>query len=402
MRCLKCYTVNPDGSIYCCKCGNKLPANETQNGCSGNGPAEITFSLCDLDFVFPPIYSTVSEVLGSLLEIAWNSYVDLKKVFSEKENSMDSAIRYSIPAFMDCFTQLADTLYGMLIKVALYKESFTHFINYFYACCNVENRLSPIIDAAEALNEYAQKLRSYRSAQRNSRGHWQGGGFGIGGAIRGAIKAGLLNAGSRAVYSICDGITDQRDMREYMELDINVYFQIRPSLILKQLFIDCCETACRLFVIELSHVPVLSDLRYDREEIDYLDRDYQVRKEIIDRFGISDNCEEYINYIDSFTARIEAYPFDLYPYWNHLTFTLDDFSVVEPAIKALKIAPLHRMKYDMMLIETGYKLSNKKYSSLDELNDAINTLKWYRTSEYYDSSYDPTIAMLERKRSDFM
>lgn len=403
MKCFKCNAVNPNGSVFCCKCGTKLSVNNTGRNVNYNDPKqkELTFSFCGRDFAYPPIYTVVADILGPFYDEAWGGYCELKKVFSEKEKNMDTAIKYSVPAFMSCFGKLADILYGMCLKVGSVREDFNQFVHLFYACCDIDHRLSPIIDAAESLSKYAQQLKSYRSAQRDSRGHWQGGGFGIGGAIRGAIKASLLNAGTNAVYSICDGITNQRDMQEYNKVDLQLYFKIRPSLLLKQLFVDCCEAAGRLFVVNLSEMPALPEIVYDSNEINSLNREYQAKKEIIERFGIDDYGTEEFDYIDSICDRIDAYPFDIYPYWDFLLFLYDDFHEVESVFKTLHISSLHRMKYDMVLIETGYKLSNLKYTSLNELNNAIDTLKWLKTSKFYNPSFDSTISMLERKRADF-
>lgn len=40
----------------------------------------------------------------------------------------------------------------------------------------------------------------YRKLRRESRGRWQGGGFGIGGAMKGAAKAGALNMATGAMH----------------------------------------------------------------------------------------------------------------------------------------------------------------------------------------------------------
>lgn len=403
MRCLKCNTVNPDGSIYCCKCGNKLPANDNQNNSpSKYQPLEMVFYFCDEVFVFSPNYSMVADVFNLFLNEAWDSYVELKRVFSEKGKSLDGAIRYSGPAFMDCIKKLADTLYGICLKLDIRSYNFVEFNTLFCEICDLENRLSPLFEAAETLNEFAEQLDSYRSAQRNSRGHWEGGGFGIRGAVKGAIKAGLLNAGTKAVYSISDSLTDQKDLRELNKLDMQLYSKVRPTSLLKQLFIDCCESACRLFVMLFSKTHNLSDLEDGFDEIDYLNRQYQSDAEIIYRFGVDEDDTEIDNLLDSIIERIKAYPFDLYPYWDYLNYTYDDFSSVESVFSILHIEPLYRMQYDKELTENGYKLSNKKYSSLDELDDAIDTLKWLSTSKFYNPSYNSTIEKLERKRLEFM
>jgi len=57
----------------------------------------------------------------------------------------------------------------------------------------VENKYEAIID-----NDADRK--AYRAARKQGRGRWVGGGFGFSGAIKGAAKAGMLNAGSGLMH----------------------------------------------------------------------------------------------------------------------------------------------------------------------------------------------------------
>lgn len=59
------------------------------------------------------------------------------------------------------------------------------------------------------------ELQQYREAQKMGRMHWQGGGFGIGGAIKGAITAGAMNLAMDAVRGIGDSFTAAGDRNKY-------------------------------------------------------------------------------------------------------------------------------------------------------------------------------------------
>ena len=61
----------------------------------------------------------------------------------------------------------------------------------------------PVTEYAEIIGEKEQ-LESLREAQKNARGRWQGGGFGISGAIKGAAMAGVLNWGNDILHSLGD------------------------------------------------------------------------------------------------------------------------------------------------------------------------------------------------------
>lgn len=69
----------------------------------------------------------------------------------------------------------------------------------------------PYIKAAEEIQQQAEEINRYRAIERASRSRWQGGGFGIGGAIKGALTAGAMNAVTGAFRGIGDSITDAGD-----------------------------------------------------------------------------------------------------------------------------------------------------------------------------------------------
>lgn len=56
------------------------------------------------------------------------------------------------------------------------------------------------------INQGVDAEAEYRKLRKASRGRWQGGGFGIGGAIKGAAEAGMMNMGTGAIHSVVNGL----------------------------------------------------------------------------------------------------------------------------------------------------------------------------------------------------
>ncbi len=73
------------------------------------------------------------------------------------------------------------------------------------------------------LTDLAEQMRSYRAAQSAKRLRWQGGGFGITGAIKGAITAGALNLGTDMVRGIGNSITNASDRAKFKKLEDELY-----------------------------------------------------------------------------------------------------------------------------------------------------------------------------------
>lgn len=75
----------------------------------------------------------------------------------------------------------------------------------------IENNLKPLINFSEKIAKQTRDMQNTKAIQRESRSQWEGGGFGFSGAIKGAIMAGVLNAGTNAVRKVADAYTDAQD-----------------------------------------------------------------------------------------------------------------------------------------------------------------------------------------------
>lgn len=62
-----------------------------------------------------------------------------------------------------------------------------------------------------------EALQRSKSYNRSTRSYWEGGGFGLGGAIKGALTAGALNLTTDIIRSVGDGIRDHSDKNKYDE-----------------------------------------------------------------------------------------------------------------------------------------------------------------------------------------
>lgn len=82
----------------------------------------------------------------------------------------------------------------------------------------VRDALEPIYQKAQEIEDLAISMGEYRAVQRAGRGYWEGGGFGIGGAIKGALTAGALNMGTNMFRGIGDSLTNASDRAKISKL----------------------------------------------------------------------------------------------------------------------------------------------------------------------------------------
>lgn len=97
----------------------------------------------------------------------------------------------------------------------------------------VEKSVNAITTASERL---AKQIHASRAAERSNRSHWEGGGFGLRGALKGAFTAGALNMATSAIRGIGDSITDSRDKSKFerfiKDALQNSEYRIRESFIM--------------------------------------------------------------------------------------------------------------------------------------------------------------------------
>lgn len=78
---------------------------------------------------------------------------------------------------------------------------------------NFQHEIVSLYDLYDDIKQEKKEILYKREVEKASRGRWQGGGFGMKGAIKGAVNAAVLNAGSGLIHSIGDGITKSGDDR---------------------------------------------------------------------------------------------------------------------------------------------------------------------------------------------
>ena len=86
----------------------------------------------------------------------------------------------------------------------------------------IDNSLKPIKAKIEVVIDFQNNLSYQKQVQRASRSHWAGGGFGFKGAIKGAMMAGMMNAGTGIFRGIGDSFADARDARRVQALKDSV------------------------------------------------------------------------------------------------------------------------------------------------------------------------------------
>lgn len=104
--------------------------------------------------------------------------------------------------------------YDIYITATNFKEKYD--IDYW-------NKIKEITNIYDSVMHEANEHQQMKEYERAGRSRWQGGGFGLRGAISGAVKAGMLNAVTDAGRAIGDSIVDSRDSSKVAQATQHLY-----------------------------------------------------------------------------------------------------------------------------------------------------------------------------------
>ena len=151
------------------------------------------------------------------------------KYFDDKVSTFDSVYEILLPECLKYLNETCEIAIKLLLEEGIYEYNKQLFIGEFRIVESFISDIDILIEQYDQIEAYAKDIALARNIQRGGRSRWQGGGFGLGGAIKGSITAGILNAGSGIIRGIGDTFVDAKDMekvnRKKKELFANCNFR---------------------------------------------------------------------------------------------------------------------------------------------------------------------------------
>ncbi|MBQ6825938.1 MAG: zinc ribbon domain-containing protein [Clostridia bacterium] len=131
----------------------------------------------------------------------------------------------------------------------------------------VKNKnLSPIWDTLEEITNYQEELQDNLELRKASRGHWEGGGFGVGGAIKGAITASAMNAVGGIFHGIGDSIRSASNNSKINRLKEDIYKDTETVNRLCYAIFQNCSNVFYGLIDELTSHNIISDIEFKTQE----------------------------------------------------------------------------------------------------------------------------------------
>lgn len=250
-------------------------------------------------------FSRAQDIYNAIEHQFWPQYDktvnDFDRFYSSNISSFEDIFRYlpegADSRIRDLVISSVDILpsFGVLsyTPVSFYGEYENELI---YEPCMQE-----LYEAREQIAQAREAQEQYRAAKKASRGRWQGGGFGFSGAIKGAMMAGVLNAGSGLLHGVGDSFAAAGDRAQIAGTKRQVFQHVQKSGMLKQAFYLRCQ---RIFYEILETVGYELHVEmpdYDEEKADATFKNAAVQHR---KGQLSD--EQYFDYL---LKCVQLYPY---------------------------------------------------------------------------------------------
>lgn len=384
MFCINCGTKLPDGAKFCFECGAKLPTPSIVSE-----PTENTAFTSDRQKADIPIEFTIK---GHKLKFdsSYKEYTEKRTAFFDEFiagfEKRATEFRRTFKGIEDCDQKVIEiTNFGQseinqcikqghkfLLSSEIYGISQDNLIQHIRASLEngcYEKRLGEFEEGYLRIVATDEQWKEYRQMKKASRGHWEGGGFGVSGAIKGAVTAGAMNAVGNAWHGIGDLISSgidnhfiKKQKKEY--LDSKDWIQIFFAGIVDDIN-AIFEEVYRIYSKE-KNVPMPPVNVAQR--VTLLENAKVVR----------DNLEEFLKL---YVMALQAYPYGRGDYWQ----ILKDTELVNPEVLQMlefflpktfvehTAITMHRVVSEQLTTgaENSYETLDKKIAYFDAFAVAV-------------------------------
>lgn len=159
-----------------------------------------------LEFLVPVEVENYAMAIKRNISFQDQAQIEFRKKY-QQYGDMDQTITHMEDDLYHLFGSVITSYVDALINKGYYELSTTSFMQEYYTeASHIEYACSKICDAYNEIVMTKKQQEEYRRLRKASRGRWQGGGFGIGGAVKGAALAGTANIITGAGHTVFNAI----------------------------------------------------------------------------------------------------------------------------------------------------------------------------------------------------
>ena len=164
-----------------------------------------TFSICGQTVTVSEAYDAYNTLRQQFVQEASSAAQEFGEKYDSYGN-IDNVVEHAFDDGLGIIAEIIDrvVINGVLMNLKIYDIDARRFFEEFYQDKYFlwGNAFDEVQDSYMAIRLEQKQLDEYRTMRRQTRSRWVGGGFGIGGALKGAAKAGAMNMASGALHGL--------------------------------------------------------------------------------------------------------------------------------------------------------------------------------------------------------
>ena len=184
--------------------------------------------------------------------------------------SLDNALQKFIEFVSSMLEERIEKSCALLFQLGVYDISSIDFAQKYYEYVSIDDSMSKITDKLEEICERENELELYSEIKKLGRTQWSGGGFGLGGAISGAITSTALNAAYGMFYAIGDAFRQRSNQNKINRLKMELYNDQETSTTMFWCIHNVCMGVFYGLRDELENHNILEPLEFDSEKASIL------------------------------------------------------------------------------------------------------------------------------------
>lgn len=178
------------------------------------GP-EIVLNILGHKLVLSDDIAGLKVVRDYFTDYAEKNVAKYKDYLSSNVKNFDDIYDKAIPFSVNCIKSAIENAVEVSKNLGIFDMSYEWLSTLMEGYMDCDALFSHYTQVANALENTAKQLASYRGLQRANVPQWYGGGFGIIGAIKGQMQATALNIGTNVIREIGNAVTDSRDKEKF-------------------------------------------------------------------------------------------------------------------------------------------------------------------------------------------
>ena len=144
------------------------------------------------------IYNSLRHEFEDIINQGKEDFINL---YSRENSTIDDVSQRALKQGNSIIEGVLSEVVGKLVDMGFYNIDKDIFFDEYYAdYYDYDEYYNKVNDQYMDIVLTEEQKDQYRKMRRESRSRWQGGGFGVGGALKGAAKAGAMNMATGALH----------------------------------------------------------------------------------------------------------------------------------------------------------------------------------------------------------